>query len=96
MGMESSMMLERSCCPSFQYIKQKCVTHGSGRRLFTSGHGNIPSRSNGAADFVLTRQKDRKICLDVAVKRGAEYNTDHQFVCARIRMAGCGHRRRHL
>ena len=25
--MESSMMLERSCCPSFQYVRQGCVTH---------------------------------------------------------------------
>ena len=45
-------------------------------------------------DYVLTRQKDRKICLDVAVKRGAECNTDHQFVYARLRMAGCGYRRK--
>ena len=48
-GMESSMMLEKGCCPSFQYIRRQCVTHGSGRRLFTTGFGNIQSRSNGAA-----------------------------------------------
>ena len=26
-------------------------------------------------------QSDRRMCLDLAVKRGAECNTDHQFVC---------------
>ena len=35
-------------------------------------------------DYVLIRQKKRKICLDVTVERGAECNTDHQFVRARI------------
>ena len=45
-------------------------------------------------DYVLSQQKDKKICLDVALKRGAECNTDHQFVCARIRMAECGYRRK--
>lgn len=25
------------------------------------------------------------MCLDAEVKRGAECNTDHQFLCARIR-----------
>ena len=43
---------------------------------------------------MLTRQKDRKIYQDVAVKTGAKCNTDHQFVCARLRMAGCGYRRK--
>ena len=36
----------------------------------------------------------QEICLDVAVQRGDEHNTDYQFVCARIRMAGCGYRRK--
>ena len=45
-------------------------------------------------DYVLTCQKSRKTCLDVVVKRGAECNTDHQFVCARLRMARCGYRRK--
>ena len=32
------------------------------------------------------RQKDRKLCVDASVKRGAECNTDHQFLCAKLRM----------
>ena len=52
------------------------------------------SKQWSCIDYVLTRQRDRRMCLDVAVKRGAECNTDHQFVCARIRMAGCNYRRK--
>ena len=32
------------------------------------------------------RQRGRRLCLDVTVKRGAECNTDHQFLCVKIRM----------
>lgn len=31
------------------------------------------------------RQEDRKLSIDVSVKRGAECNTDHQFLCATLR-----------
>ena len=31
------------------------------------------------------RQSDRKMCLDVSVKTGAKY-TNHNFVCATLRM----------
>ena len=34
------------------------------------------------------------MCLDVAVKRGAECNADHQFVCVKIRLAGGCYRRK--
>lgn len=32
-------------------------------------------------DFVITQQKDRKMIMDVIVKRGDECNTDHQMTC---------------
>lgn len=34
---------------------------------------------------MIMHQSDRRMCLDAEVKRGAECNTDHQFLCARIR-----------
>ena len=34
------------------------------------------------------------MCLDVAVKRGAECNTDHQFLCVKIRFTGSCYRRK--
>ena len=34
------------------------------------------------------RQKDRRRCLDVVVKRGAECNTDHQLLSVKIKMRG--------
>ena len=30
-------------------------------------------------DYIITRQRDRRLCLDVCVRRGAECNTDHQM-----------------
>lgn len=40
----------------------------------------------GCIDYVIMKQKDRRTCLDVSIMRGAEYNTDHQFLCATVRM----------
>ena len=45
------------------------------------------SKKWGCIDYVIMRQKDKRICLDVTVKRGAECNTDHQLLCATVRMA---------
>ena len=45
------------------------------------------SKAWSCIDYILMRQKDKKCCLDVAVKRGAECNTDNQFLCAKLRMA---------
>ena len=39
-------------------------------------------------DYVIMNQRDRRMCLDVIVKRGAECNTDHQFLHMKIRFAG--------
>ena len=40
------------------------------------------------------KQKDRRLCKDVAVKRGAVCNTDHHLVVVRVKMwrdrRGCG------
>ena len=45
------------------------------------------SKSWFCIDYIVMRQKDRKLCVDAAVKRGAECNTEHQFLCAELRMA---------
>ena len=37
--------------------------------------------------YVIMRECDRQMCSDVTMKRGAECNTDHQFLCASVRMA---------
>ena len=36
------------------------------------------------------------MCLDVAVKRRAECNTNHQFLYVKIRLAGGYHRRKEM
>ena len=38
-------------------------------------------------DFIAMRQKDRGQCSDVVVKRGAVGGTDHQLLCAKIRVS---------
>ena len=38
-------------------------------------------------DYVIMRECDRKMYSDVTVKRGAECNTDHQFLRASVRIA---------
>ena len=39
-------------------------------------------------------QQDRRMCLDVSVKRGAECNTDHRLLCAKIRLSKGMHKRK--
>ena len=34
----------------------------------------------------MMRQSDRKLCVYAAVRREAECNTDHQFLCAKIKL----------
>jgi len=36
-------------------------------------------------DYIVTKQKGRSLCLDVSVKRGAECNPDHHFLCETLR-----------
>ena len=38
-------------------------------------------------DFAIMHQGDRRRCLDIAVKRGAECNTDHQLLYVKVRMS---------
>ena len=45
-------------------------------------------------DYVTMRECDRRMCSDVTVKRGAECNTDHQFLCASVIMAWRGLKKR--
>ena len=44
-------------------------------------------------DYVITRQKDRKWCLDIEVKRGADCNIDHQLLRGKIAMGRRWYRR---
>jgi len=44
------------------------------------------SRQWHCIDYCIMRQRDRAKCLDVTVKRGAECNTDHQLLCAKVKV----------
>ena len=44
------------------------------------------SKQWSCIDYVMMRQRDRGLCLDVVVKRGAECNTDHHLVCMKLRV----------
>ena len=39
-------------------------------------------------DYAIMRQKDHARCIDAAVKRGAECNTDHQLLRIKVKVAG--------
>ena len=54
------------------------------------------SKKWSCIDFVVMRQRDRGMCMDVAAKRGAVCNTDHHLVCAKLRLwrTPCGKRAR--
>ena len=45
------------------------------------------SKQWSCIDYVIMRESDRRMWSDVTVKRGAECNTDHQFLYASVRMA---------
>lgn len=40
----------------------------------------------GCIDYVIIKQKDKRMCLNMTVMRSAEYNTDHQVMHVPIRM----------
>ena len=45
------------------------------------------SKQRHCIDLAIMRQKDRRWCLDAAVKRGAECHTDRQLLCVKVKMA---------
>ena len=52
------------------------------------------SKQWSCIDDVIMRESDRRMCSDITGKRGAECNTDHQFLRARVRMAWRGLKKR--
>ena len=36
---------------------------------------------------MIVRQKDRAMCTEVTMRRGAVHHTDHQLVCATVRLS---------
>ena len=46
------------------------------------------SKQWSCIDYVIMRECDRRICSDVTGKRGAECNTDHQFLHASVKWHG--------
>ena len=46
------------------------------------------SKQRSCIDYIIMSLSDRRMCLDIAVKREAECNTYNQFVCVKIRLAG--------
>ena len=59
-----------------------CNTWYEKRDIHLTTWQHPKSKSWSCIDYIVMRQKDRKLCVDVAVERGAECNTDHQFLCA--------------
>ena len=96
MGIESSAMIVKSFFLFFLSIWPLCVKHGWQRKLYTNKHGSIRSPSSGISLTIIMSQSDRRMYLDVAVKRETECNTNHQFVCMKIRFAGGCHRRKEM
>lgn len=63
-----------------------CNTWFQKRDIHLTTWQHPKSKSWFCIDYIVMRQRDRKLCVDAAVKRGAECNTDHQFMCAELRM----------
>ena len=63
-----------------------CNTWYQKRNIHLATWQHPKSKSWSCIDYIVMRQRDRKLCLDATVRRGAECNTDHQFLCAKLRM----------
>ena len=65
-----------------------CNTWFEKRDIHKQSWQHPRSRQWSSIDFVVMRQRDRRVCVDVAAKRGAVCNTDHHLVCAKFRLGG--------
>ena len=89
MGMDFVNDAGKSFLDFRPHTKPQRAINGSKRRIFTWPPGSTRSQRAGSASitmYIVTRQKDRKLCVDASVRRGTECNTDHQFLCAELRM----------
>ena len=58
-----------------------CNTWFAKKAIHQQAWQHPKSKQWSCIDYVIMSQSDRRMCLDLAVKRGAECNTDHQCVC---------------
>lgn len=63
-----------------------CNTWFSKKNIHKQTWQHPKSKQWSCIDFVVVRQSDRKLCLDVTVRRGAVCNTDHQLVVAKMKL----------
>ena len=64
-----------------------CNTWFQKRDIYKQTWQHPKSKAWHCIDLAIMRQRDRRRCLDVAVKRGAECHTDHQLLCVKMRMS---------
>ena len=63
-----------------------CNTWFEKKRIHKQTWQHPKSKRWHCIDYAITRQVDNNRCLDAAVKRGAECNTDHQMLQVRLKM----------
>ena len=80
------MMLVKNNCFIACHEATVCNTWFEKKNIHGQTWQHSKSRQRSLTDFVVMLQKDRKYCLDVSVKRGADCNTDHHFVRARLEL----------
>ena len=67
-----------------------CTTWFEEKNIHKQTWQHPKSKQWHCIDFIMMRQSDRKRCLDAAVMRGAECHTDHQLLCARVKVTEKG------
>ena len=92
MLVEPPMMQGRKELLCFLYTQQAtiCNTWFRKKEIHRVTWQHPKSKQWCCIDYVIMRECDRRKCSDVTVKRGAEYNTDHQFLHASVRMGWRG------